>query len=309
MRLLHCSDLHLRYLDGTRLIELCNKRLTGALNLVLGRAKQHRGSRFETLIATAKELQVDHILVSGDLINLGMKREFLACTEVMRQSAAPFFVVPGNHDIYLSSGDALGEFAECFAPFLGTPLVAGQPFPYQADLGPVRLFGLNSSVGRPWFLADGQLGAQQLNAFEQALSAARSEGKYCVIMLHHPVTQAASRPRRDLMDRGSLAKILASHGADLILHGHEHRQLQGSLPGPCGLSIPVHGVASATATSQEPHKMGAFTLYEMTDRGMRYQRFRCETPSHDEWTRVNPPQSWDFVHEDAGSGSSAIDVS
>lgn len=289
---MHCSDLHLRYLGGTRLAELCNKRVTGALNLVVARSKKHRDSRWPSLVEKAKALDVDHVLISGDLINLGMKREFDACAQALAEAGCSFYVVPGNHDIYLAKGDALGEFRSCFSPYLGPSLTSSDPFPYAVDLGPIRLFGLNSSVGRPWFMADGQLGDRQLSVFADALAQAHKENKRCVVMLHHPVTEAASRPRRDLVDRAQLTAILATHGAELVLHGHEHRELEGFLPGPDGSKVLVHGVASATACSIKPERMGAFTLYEITDSDFRYQRFRCETPDDDQWTRVNPSSPW-----------------
>ena len=46
----------------------------------------------------------------------------------------------------------------------------------------------------------------------------------------------------------------------LILHGHEHRRIEGALPGP-GKPVPVHGVGSGTYLSQETDRHGAFSLY------------------------------------------------
>lgn len=301
MRFLHCSDLHLRYLQGTRLRELCNKRVTGALNLVLRRAKSHRDDRWPALVQAAQDLEVDAIFVSGDLINLGMKREFEACAAQLASCGCDFFVVPGNHDIYLSQGEPQAEFETTFSRYLGAPLRAGHAFPYRVDFGELCLFGLNSSIGRPWFLADGQIGEMQLDIFEEGLQKARAEEKTCIVMLHHPVTEEASRPRRDLADREALAQVLQRHGAELVLHGHEHRQLVGSLARPHGAPIAVHGVASATATSEKPDEMAGFTLYEIADGGLRYQRFRCETPTNDRWTRVNSPHEWLKVGTEAQS--------
>lgn len=292
---MHCSDLHLRYLQGTQLRELCNKRITGALNLVLSRSRSHSAALWESLIDKARALEVDQIWVSGDLINLGMDREFEACARQLNASGLSYYIVPGNHDIYLTKGDPQSSFERYFSPYFGEALGEKGSFPYLADLGDLALYGLNSSIGRPWFMADGRLGESQLSVFEDSLRQSRAKGKRCVVMLHHPVTDQASRARRDLSDRAELARILARHGADLVLHGHEHRHYRGTLDGPKGTKIPVHGVASSTSTLDAPERKAAFTLYEITDERLRYQSYRCANQGSGEWEIVDPSRDWTWV--------------
>lgn len=295
VRFLHCSDLHLRYLQGTQLRELCNKRITGALNLVLSRSRAHSASLWESMLQKAQALAVDEIWVSGDLINLGMDREFEACARELQASAMNYRIVPGNHDIYLSQGDPQAAFERHFSSCFGKTLGEKGSFPYLADLGELALYGLNSSIGRPWFMADGRLGEAQLSLFEDSLRQSRALGKACVVMLHHPVTDQASRARRDLADRAELARILARHGADLVLHGHEHRHYRGKLDGPQGTKISVHGVASATSTLNEVERRAAFTLYEIIDGRLRYQSYCCTNQSLGVWELVDPSRDWTWV--------------
>jgi hypothetical protein len=56
--------------------------------------------------------------------------------------------------------------------------------------------------------------------------------------------------------------VIAEHGAELVLHGHNHRTSVMSVPGPRG-PVPVVG---ATATSLRPrphHSGGGYNLFEI----------------------------------------------
>jgi len=74
------------------------------------------------------------------------------------------------------------------------------------------------------------------------------------------VLPGVAKPRHDLLDLGPFGAVIARHGAELILHGHEHRRIEGTLPGP-QRPVPVHGVGSGTYLSQKPDRHGAFSLY------------------------------------------------
>jgi hypothetical protein len=65
---------------------------------------------------------------------------------------------------------------------------------------------------------------------------------------------------------GHFEKIIARHGAELIVHGHNHRQLIAHLKGPHG-QVPVIGVASASAVPGTPRHRAAYHLYTITQRG------------------------------------------
>ncbi|MGB1699093.1 MAG: hypothetical protein ACPHRO_03995, partial [Nannocystaceae bacterium] len=67
MRFVHCSDIHLLSLAGTWPHELLNKRLTGAVNLVLKRRRYHDDTRFEAIKRAAESLAVDRLVVTGDV--------------------------------------------------------------------------------------------------------------------------------------------------------------------------------------------------------------------------------------------------
>jgi hypothetical protein len=82
-----------------------------------------------------------------------------------------------------------------------------------------------------------------------------------------------------LIDGPIFRALLAEHGAELLLHGHNHEQQLMWLDGPRG-RIPAIGVPSASAIISDHDEPAAYNLYriegepgawrcEMISRGLR----------------------------------------
>ena len=71
------------------------------------------------------------------------------------------------------------------------------------------------------------------------------------MLIHHPPRSPLKRYLRRLTDAAELRRVLAEHGAELLLHGHDHRRALVWLDGPRGTKIPAIGVPSASAAA--PH--------------------------------------------------------
>ena len=56
--------------------------------------------------------------------------------------------------------------------------------------------------------------------------------------------------------------LVPSSVSELVLHGHEHRDLRGELPGPSG-PIPVIGAGSATYEDQRPDHLDRRARYNI----------------------------------------------
>ena len=84
-----------------------------------------------------------------------------------------------------------------------------------------------------------------------------------MVAIHHPPAgkRAASRVR-GLRDHAAFAEVIAAHGADLIVHGHEHRDMTEALPGPAG-PVPVRGIASGTYHHNKPDRIARYRIYEL----------------------------------------------
>src|SRR5437762_3454079 len=100
----HISDLHALSLKGVSPFAfLSHKRLGGAANLLLKRRAKHPVRLFEALVDDLNRVAPDHVVCTGDLVNLSLDAEFALARSLLDRIAlgpAGVTVVPGNHDIY-----------------------------------------------------------------------------------------------------------------------------------------------------------------------------------------------------------------
>ena len=264
--LAHLSDLHLGPLPRPRARDLAGKRFTGWINWERSRAHVHNMDVLESLIADIHARKPDHIAVTGDLANIGLPAEFELARAVMERIGAPDFAsfTPGNHDAYVPS--ALEHLARAFAPWAADD--DGRPsYPYLRVRGPVALIGLSSGVPTAPFIASGRLGRLQRTALARLLDEAKAEGLARIVMLHHPPHRTGASIGRGLMDAGAFETLIARHGAELVIHGHNHRLSVTHLRGPDRKPVPVVGVASASAAGGSRTHRAGYNLFSIARAG------------------------------------------
>jgi len=286
MRLAHCSDLHLLSHDGARWLDLANKRWIGAMNLLSNRSRHYHVDAFDDMVSDLNTIGVDHVLCTGDVTNLALRQEFAFARDKFDKLAhGPLgvTVIPGNHDAYVAEGVPL--FAEVFAPFAAcdpgwewTEADAapedgddgdGEPddlrWPIVRVRGELALIGTSTSRATPWFTAYGRLGSGQLARLMRVLSDPRLADKIRVVAIHHPPAGKRAQSRiRGLRDHAAFAEVIAQTGAHLIVHGHEHRDMTETLPGPTG-PVPVRGIASGTyfRPKGSDDRIARYRIYEL----------------------------------------------
>jgi 3',5'-cyclic AMP phosphodiesterase CpdA len=255
--LVHLSDVHLGPITGFYPRYWNIKRGLGLLNWQRGRRRVHQRSVADRIAADVLAQAPDHIAVTGDLANIGLPQEYVQGLRWLEALGDPEKVslVPGNHDIY--TGRLNGESClETWAPYMRGDGVSGTPpspvqFPYVRIRGPVGLVGLCSAVPTPPFVAAGRLGDTQIATLASSLEGLKAAGLVRVVLIHHPALPGLAPPRRALEDAAALAEVLGRCGAELVLHGHNHREMltrhMPSVAGVAGRGIPVLGVASASA--------------------------------------------------------------
>lgn len=276
MRLAHLSDLHLLSLDGVRWPEFVNKRWIGGLNLLSRRARHHHTHVFEAMVADINEQGLDHVVCTGDLTNLGLRAEFRfarACFDALALGPDGVTVIPGNHDTYVAEGISLFErfFAEYHRPDPGWQAQAPDPgapaWPAVRVRGPVAVIALCSCAPTPWFTAYGRVDRAQLARLRQVLASPALAGKLRIIAIHHPPAGKVARHRtRGLRGWRLLAEVLAETGAELILHGHEHRDLRHEIPGPDGVPIPVLGIQSGSYLGDHQAHTARYRIFHVSHR-------------------------------------------
>jgi 3',5'-cyclic AMP phosphodiesterase CpdA len=118
-------------------------------------------------------------------------------------------------------------------------------------------------------LASGRLGPEQRDRLEITLAETGARGLMRVVMIHHPPHRKGATPGRGLSDARRFEKLIAQYGAELIIHGHNHRHSLAHIAGPNG-PVPIVGVASASAVPGTERHRAAWQMYEITRDGDRW---------------------------------------
>ncbi|MPZ44792.1 MAG: metallophosphoesterase [Betaproteobacteria bacterium] len=240
----HVSDLHLPFEPKLGLAQRLSKRQLSAWAW-----RRRRNIQSETILAAlAAELRaadLDHMVITGDLVNFALPEEF-ARAAAWLQALAPadrISVVPGNHDalVRVAESEGLGRWSAW------TSTDGNWPFVHRRE--GLALIGLNSARPTAPLLARGRIGADQLARLEAVLNEEARTGRIRVVAVHHPVASGAVSWRRALADRAELGAVLQRAGAELVLHGHAHNARLDALPGPHGMRgmIPCLCVPSSSA--------------------------------------------------------------
>ena len=243
--LAHLSDPHLAPLPKPHWSELLGKRVTGYINWQRKRRFIHDPATLAAIVADMKREAPDHIAVTGDIANIALPAEFPRGRDWLESlgSAKDVTFVPGNHDVYVQ------EAANYAARQWGAQMsdddgIAG--FPFLRRRGPLALIGISSGVPTAPFLATGWIGTRQLTGLAAILNDLKGENLFRVLLIHHPPVTQGPRHKR-LLDAPVLLRIVAAHGADLLIHGHDHVYMLNWLAGPNGSRVPAVGVPSASA--------------------------------------------------------------
>jgi 3',5'-cyclic AMP phosphodiesterase CpdA len=256
--LAHLSDPHIGPIPLVSWRAPMNKRVVGYVNWRLRRRRIHDMAALDRIIQDIGARAPDHVAMTGDLGHVGLPQEFEAAKDFMSRLGAPGDVsfVPGNHDAYVK-----GALEECLARF--GPYATGddgaQTFPYLRLRGPVALIGLSTAVSTPHFFATGTLGQEQTQRAEALLRETGARGLIRIILIHHAPHLGGAKPMRQLTDAPRFEAMLARAGAELVLHGHNHRTSLAHRPGPEG-PVPILGVASASGAANDRHEPAGWYL-------------------------------------------------
>lgn len=236
----HLTDAHLPVHGGFAWRELIGKRGFSALNWARKRHRAHRREIAEAVAADIRAHAPDHVAMTGDAVNFGLAREFAAAADWLSGlgPAGEVSFVPGNHEAIMPGAEAERDAA--YAPFI-TGDDGGAGYPWLRIRGPVALIGVSTSLATPPFRATGTLGAGQIAAMERLL--AETAGLCRVVLIHHPPVGPVKRRKR-LTDAAAFSAALGRAGAELVLHGHNHRAQLGWIDGAA--RIPVLGAPSAS---------------------------------------------------------------
>ncbi len=169
----------------------------------------------------------DALVVTGDLSDDGSPASYAAVAEALAPLGLEPHVLPGNHDERAAMREAFG-----------LPGSGAEPLHHSADLGPLRLLCLDSTVPGE---IHGSLDRERLAWLDTELAAAPE--RPAVLAMHHPplATGMAAWDRINLTeaDRLGLAEVIGRHPQlRLVIAGHLHRTVAAVLAGRPVLSAP-----------------------------------------------------------------------
>ena len=265
----HLTDVHLGPIAGFGPRYWNLKRAAGYYNWTRHRRSAYRQDVLDRIVADISAQQPDHVVVTGDLANIGLPQEHINALAWLKTLGPPerVTVIPGNHDIYSRIGRDPGT--RRWAPYMvsdrkGADFVrhSGE-FPFVRVLGQVALVGVNSAVPTPPLMAWGRIGREQLAALAEILEALARANLMRVVLVHHPPLPGQAGRVRGLQDASALEAALARHGAELVIHGHNHINMLAWGTGPSG-QFPIIGAPSASLGRTHRHEpLGRYNLYRL----------------------------------------------
>jgi len=197
-------------------------------------------SLFESTIEDINSRDVDAVISVGDLTKDGAPWDFARVDELLEALSAPFFAVPGNHDVPKTFDNhrstSRGRFIDTYTP---------GKLPYHAQVGGVDLFGLDSAwtpAGDLRDSHDGRITTQQLEWLTD-----RTETADCpIVFTHHNLPPTANQAEAygetasidmsgvPIMRNGQeVMATLEAAGVPLVVTGHIH------LPGVAAPAAPA----------------------------------------------------------------------
>lgn len=187
---------------------------------------QFKEQTFEQVIEEVNALKPDAVILTGDLTNEGLTKEYEKCKNLIsRIDTKKIIALPGNHD-YRNTGYLL--FKKHF------------PFETVNDLGS-DVVVVTIGTARP-DRDEGEVGYRQNLWLERTMK--KYENKVKILAMHHhlvgiPDTGSA---RVEVIDAGDVLRTILATKVNLVLCGHKHRPWIWNLK---GLSIVNAGTASS----------------------------------------------------------------
>jgi 3',5'-cyclic AMP phosphodiesterase CpdA len=224
-------------------------------------------------------VEVDHLVVTGDLTMSAEPREFERAAELLRPwaEAGRLTVVPGNHDLWTEDSVDTGRFLRAIGPD-GKGMRRPEPcYPQVVPLGPeVVLVALDSARwGEDPYTTAGKLGAEQLRSARELCREHQQEGKATLLAFHHHVLLPPDRvpsdgavARMPLADADQVIRLLAELPVAAVLHGHRHCAFRVDVPGAAG-PVPILCAGSVSRASDVPVRRARAYLYEVDAGGVR----------------------------------------
>ena len=210
-RLLHLSDLHFGAVEDRLLAPV---------------------------LALARDLAPDAVLISGDLTQRARADQFAAARAFVAQLPAPVLVVPGNHDMPLYN-----LALRLLAPFRRYSRAFGPGLEPQLALPGAVIQGVNTADPLVW--KAGRMRDASRRRLARSFADAAPES-WRIAVLHHGPVPASDGSPADMARPADVLAALAAAGTDIVLSGHTHMPHSGFAETAAGTLFLQVGTAIST---------------------------------------------------------------
>jgi len=225
-RIAHISDVHM--LDPhTKRSSARYRFATKAVSLGRPIDPRARAKKLSRALDAAKASGADHVVISGDLTELGDAVEFEHFADVLDAARMPedsVTLVPGNHDAYTTPA----AWRRALAGPLKKWATASATEPGKVVERPgVALLPIDTSCFQSIARSGGEFTRDAARAVETRLFDPAFRDKALVLVLHHPPYAKQKNPVWEWIDalRGGthVLDLLRKHPRVQLLHGHLHK--------------------------------------------------------------------------------------
>lgn len=182
--------------------------------------------KFDTMLSEVNELHPDAIVLTGDLTNEGLVREYdRAKSLISKFESERIIAISGNHD-YRNTGYLL--FKKYF------------PFQTINEIGD-RVVLVTVGTARP-DRNDGEVGYRQNLWIERTMQ--KYPDRIKIVAMHHHLIAIPDTGSDQLtvVDAGDVLRTVLATGVDLVLCGHKHRPWMWAFD---GLTVANAGTAAS----------------------------------------------------------------
>lgn len=225
-RIAHLSDVHM--LDPNTKRSSARYRFA-ARAVGLGRPldPRARAKKLARGLEAAKASGADHVVISGDLTEIGDATEFEHFADVLYAARMPVdgvTLVPGNHDAYTTPAAWRRALAGPLSRWAGAS--ASEPGKVVERSG-YAILPIDTTCFQSIARSGGEFTRDAARAVERRLTDPSFRDKALVLVLHHPPLVQPKNPVWEWIDalRGSrhVLDMLCSHPRVQLLHGHLHQ--------------------------------------------------------------------------------------
>lgn len=174
----------------------------------------------EAFSVYARAIRPSAMIVTGDITQMGRRREFQGAAQWLERLPRPMLLTPGNHDT-----PYWDLVARLISPWTRFETATGVPSKDQTlRARGLVAHGVNTARGAQ-LRANWSKGVIDLDQVREAAArmAQSPDGDLRVLAVHHPLIEMIGGPMTGEVRRGrAAAELVAELGVDLVLSGHVH---------------------------------------------------------------------------------------